>query len=559
MANKIMKTLTVGSNTYEIMDEYSRNTIINLIERIVALEKITFCDASSNSTFVEVINENGVDALTTAYGNSAILRFKFSSTKNGVSTGYGTCQITVNDTLCTAINIQQGSNYVDIAEYLEVGTNNVKVKCIDAYSNHKTLTYTISVVDSIMYVDLVHRNLSGEYINDTVTDIGTYAFEGCVSLTSVNFPSAINIKNSAFSYCTVLTDAHFPKVINIGNTAFSDCSNLINIDLPEAAFIGYAAFNRCSNLDRIDLPKATSIADRAFYSCSNLHTLILRNEEGICDLAGASVFVDTPIASGTGFIYVPSSLINTYKSATNWSTYANRFRTIEDYPYICDPYTWNAVLTAVDEGVYKKYYSVGDTIPIDFGSEGIVNMQIAGFDHDSLSDSAEKSHISFISKELLSTNKAMNYAAKSDGSGNSSYNAGGWAYSDMRTYCNNTILGLIPESVQSAIKKVSKVSDGGYYNKTLVTTYDKIWIPSYAEVGFSNSSYAVSGQGSAYELFANGASKVKQTIDSAIDSAWWLRSAYTNNANIFWNVGNNGNVATSHATNIYGIAIGFCI
>ena len=52
-------------------------------------------------------------------------------------------------------------------------------------------------------------------------------------------------------------------------------------------------------------------------------------------LKNISAFNSTPIKSGTGYIYVPMSLVDTYKSATNWSTFANQFRAIEDYPDIC--------------------------------------------------------------------------------------------------------------------------------------------------------------------------------------------------------------------------------
>ena len=41
------------------------------------------------------------------------------------------------------------------------------------------------------------------------------------------------------------------------------------------------------------------------------------------------------VESGTGYIYVPQATIEGFKSATNWSTYADQFRAIEDYPDIC--------------------------------------------------------------------------------------------------------------------------------------------------------------------------------------------------------------------------------
>jgi len=60
--------------------------------------------------------------------------------------------------------------------------------------------------------------------------------------------------------------------------------------------------------------------------------LILRNESTIVTLSSSEVF-DTSdgIGAGIGYIYVPAALIEEYKSATNWSTYATQFRALEDY------------------------------------------------------------------------------------------------------------------------------------------------------------------------------------------------------------------------------------
>ena len=51
----------------------------------------------------------------------------------------------------------------------------------------------------------------------------------------------------------------------------------------------------------------------------------------LCSLDSTNAFTGTPIASGTGYIYVPAVLIDSYKAATNWSTYAAQFRALEDY------------------------------------------------------------------------------------------------------------------------------------------------------------------------------------------------------------------------------------
>jgi hypothetical protein len=52
-------------------------------------------------------------------------------------------------------------------------------------------------------------------------------------------------------------------------------------------------------------------------------------------LVNKKVFLNTPIESGTGYIYVPSVLIDYYRADTNWATFESQFRAIEDYPKIC--------------------------------------------------------------------------------------------------------------------------------------------------------------------------------------------------------------------------------
>ena len=94
--------------------------------------------------------------------------------------------------------------------------------------------------------------------------------------------------------------------------------------------IGNNAFSYCSNLTTADFPAVTNIDMNAFRSCSKLTALILRSEMMV-NLNLTTALSSTPIASGTGYIYVPRALVDSYKAATNWSTYANQFRALEDY------------------------------------------------------------------------------------------------------------------------------------------------------------------------------------------------------------------------------------
>lgn len=156
---------------------------------------------------------------------------------------------------------------------------------------------------------LIDRSIT-EISNDRVTSIGAYAFYRS-SLATANFPSATSIAIYAFSICE-LTTVKFPAVMRINNFAFYYSSILTTADFPVA----------------------TSIGIKAFYGCSALTALILRKTDAGCTLSSSDAFSSTPIASGTGYIYVPSALVDSYKAATNWSIYSDKIRAIEDYPDI---------------------------------------------------------------------------------------------------------------------------------------------------------------------------------------------------------------------------------
>lgn len=71
-----------------------------------------------------------------------------------------------------------------------------------------------------------------------------------------------------------------------------------------------------------------------FYNLTNFDTFIIGGTKYVVPLKTSYVFYNTPIEKGTGYIYVRKSLIEEYKTATNWSVFADQFRAIEDYPEI---------------------------------------------------------------------------------------------------------------------------------------------------------------------------------------------------------------------------------
>lgn len=173
------------------------------------------------------------------------------------------------------------------------------------------------------------------------TSIGAYAFQGCENLTTVDFPLATSIEYSAFEGCSNLTTINLPLVTSVEESAFSSCSKLTAINLPLVTSIG-GTFRDCSNLTIADFPSVTSIGSYSFYNCSSLTALILKSET-MAALLYTDAFIQCYHFHGTvnstynpeglkdGYIYVPRSLVDSYKTANNWSTFATQFRALEDY------------------------------------------------------------------------------------------------------------------------------------------------------------------------------------------------------------------------------------
>jgi len=122
----------------------------------------------------------------------------------------------------------------------------------------------------------------------------------------------------------------FPNVTSTGVNVFYACYALHTVNLPSLISINSNMFAYSSLLKRLDFPSVESISGGAFSGCSRLVTLILRKADTVCTLENVSAFSGTSIAKGTGFVYVPDDLVEQYKAATNWSTYASQIKPISE-------------------------------------------------------------------------------------------------------------------------------------------------------------------------------------------------------------------------------------
>jgi hypothetical protein len=202
-------------------------------------------------------------------------------------------------------------------------------------------TVTVSVAPPPSEIDKLINGQITE-ISSGVTYAKMYAFAECGYLASADFPLLRGVHNYMFQNCGKLTDINFPSATNISKYAFSGCGKLTSVSFPLVTLISDDAFDMCRSLMSADFPLATKMGRSVFSFGYSLKRLILR-AEALCTLSNVDAFSGCVHFHGTvnatynpeglkdGYIYVPSALIESYKTATNWSNFATQFRALEDY------------------------------------------------------------------------------------------------------------------------------------------------------------------------------------------------------------------------------------
>jgi hypothetical protein len=130
-------------------------------------------------------------------------------------------------------------------------------------------------------INLIERNMTSIDIPYGTTKIGLYALSFCGDLTRVTIPNSVT---------------------SIDDNAFRSCTKLTNITIPNSVTsIGYSALHNCIRLASVTVEAATP------------------------PTLGGNAFA---LASSSLAIYVPAESVETYKKATNWSSYADRIQPI---------------------------------------------------------------------------------------------------------------------------------------------------------------------------------------------------------------------------------------
>ena len=167
-------------------------------------------------------------------------------------------------------------------------------------------------------------SLASITIPNGVTSIGNSAFYSCYSLASITIPDGVtSIVEGTFHYCYSLASITIPDgVTSIGSQTFHNCYSLASITIPDGVTsIGNNAFYSCYSLASITIPNGvTSIGTNVFNNCYGVAFYDFSNHTSVPTLANTNAFTNI---SADCQIRVPASLVDEWKAATNWSTYAN--------------------------------------------------------------------------------------------------------------------------------------------------------------------------------------------------------------------------------------------
>jgi hypothetical protein len=224
---------------------------------------------------------------------------------------------------------------------------NNPTKILDETSNVKNIYIDGVKLDNVT-TEYTFNTLGEHIVKYSLKKSVVGGFSGCTNLTDVIIPSGVTkIEDFAFSHCSGLVNVKIPNTVtSIGLQSFASCTNLLSIEIPNSVItVGSTVLSNCG-LITISIPRSitkipmnfvrgcnslttaiipdtvTSIGTYAFY-CSSLLSVTCNAINP--PTLGDNVFLFNP---RNRKIYVPSSSVEAYKSANNWSTYANAIEPI---------------------------------------------------------------------------------------------------------------------------------------------------------------------------------------------------------------------------------------
>lgn len=173
------------------------------------------------------------------------------------------------------------------------------------------------------------KSLGSVTLPSSLVEIGNFCFFGS-AVRSINLENVRVIGGSAFGNCTELSIdiLSIPNATSIGNDAFLGCKikRITNL-----GGITYAFKLNNANVQMVRLPSTiTSAASYAYSGCKSLTELVIEATNPF-PISTYFIGASDPIKQKRGYIYVHDESVEVYKSATNWSAFADQIKPLSEY------------------------------------------------------------------------------------------------------------------------------------------------------------------------------------------------------------------------------------